>query len=298
MSFTSFSPCCVKGSILPGTPRGVFEPPSDLGLVRRKVGRYHATPSIQSAGEEVTTKKKKRKEEVAVVMFSDIFGLQINNCKILADIYADQLDVHVFVPDYIPYPPPESAFTNVAESYPEELSNRSWIASTVEWIKVGLKVWRWIPTFLFPGKQIKLAELALNDLLKEGYTTLLLIGYCRGATIIEYLLSSSSPTTRELIRCAVLSHPEPKPKLYKAIDKPTIWNIPDHDAFFKSREVRELSRVMGKKVKDDGIDFTCFVHKDTIHGFANRPALGHEPTRKAFEKVCADTVDFFKRYLE
>ncbi|WRT69564.1 uncharacterized protein IL334_006552 [Kwoniella shivajii] len=278
MSFLSFSPCCVKGGILPGVPRGDYDT-STL----KKVGGYHVNSSDGMIGDG----------KVALVIFADIFGLQVPNCQILADGFSDELKCHVFVPDYIPNPPPNSAFTQVAKTFPEEYANRPWYISLIEWIKTIFKAWKWIPTFLFQGNQIRLAQAAVDNLITEGYTTIMSIGYCRGATILEYLLSSSS----NVIQCAVLCHPEPKPRLYNHINRPTIWNIPDHDTFFKSNEVDILKRIMGKKVKDQGLEFECFVHKDTVHGFANRPTLDHEATKIAFEKVNNDAIEFFKRHL-
>ena len=119
MSFFPIEPCCLKGGILPGEPSGILEPASG----GQRVARYHAKPS----GGSVDKTK-------AVVLLYDVFGLKIvrpilpcqpaskrlsksaddtcqPNAKLLADKFAEQLKLDVFVPDYIrmslfmPHPP-------------------------------------------------------------------------------------------------------------------------------------------------------------------------------------------------
>ena len=70
---------CFKGSLLPGEPQGSFVD-----------GAYfHAAAAPAVEGEP------KR----AVVLLSDIFGLPLKNCKILADIISERVGVDVWVPD-------------------------------------------------------------------------------------------------------------------------------------------------------------------------------------------------------
>lgn len=36
---------------------------------------------------------------------------------------------------------------------------------------------------------------------------------------------------------------------------------------------------------------------ETVHGFGARPQLAHEPTKKAFEEVGQETIDFIRSKL-
>ena len=70
-------PDCTTGNLLPGTPKGTEEN-----------GAYLAKGSNQE-----DTKDK------AVVLFTDIFGLDVPNPKIIADTIAERTGFDVWVPD-------------------------------------------------------------------------------------------------------------------------------------------------------------------------------------------------------
>jgi carboxymethylenebutenolidase len=70
-------PDCTSGNLLPGTPKGTEEN-----------GVYFAKGSNQE-----DTKEK------AVLVFTDIFGLDVPNPKIVADIIAERTGFDVWVPD-------------------------------------------------------------------------------------------------------------------------------------------------------------------------------------------------------
>ncbi len=65
MSFLPIQPCCLEGTILPGTPAGIMELPTPGG--KQTVGRYHTRPKD---GRIVDPK-------AAVVLFYDAFGFNI-----------------------------------------------------------------------------------------------------------------------------------------------------------------------------------------------------------------------------
>jgi carboxymethylenebutenolidase len=69
---------CFKGSELSGTPSGEM------------VGDAYFARSSEAAAEHKKT---------AVVLLTDIFGLPLQNSKIMADTLAQRLGVDVWVPD-------------------------------------------------------------------------------------------------------------------------------------------------------------------------------------------------------
>ena len=78
----SFPICgkCVEGSILPGEPTGSMQ--------------YNGTAYFAPAPEGQTQPSKS-----AVVLLTDIFGLPLVNCKIMADRFAKEVGCDVWVPD-------------------------------------------------------------------------------------------------------------------------------------------------------------------------------------------------------
>ncbi|TEB30666.1 hypothetical protein FA13DRAFT_1630540 [Coprinellus micaceus] len=74
-------PRCAEGYILPGEPKGAIQ--SDF------TGAYLATPSNGA------TESKR-----AVLLLTDVFGLPLQNCRIIADEVAERLQCDVWIPDY------------------------------------------------------------------------------------------------------------------------------------------------------------------------------------------------------
>nr|XP_031859744.1 uncharacterized protein CI109_004816 [Kwoniella shandongensis]KAA5526816.1 hypothetical protein CI109_004816 [Kwoniella shandongensis] len=252
----------------------------------RQVSRYHTRPS----DDEVINDK------TALVLYTDAFGLSLPNAKIMADSFADQLKVHVFVPEYIPDALPANLFEPVAPLYPGQYANRSWWSTFVVVLPLLLRVWRWLPWILNPKGQVPLAEKALLDLQSEGYTHLGAIGYCRGGAVIQYLLASTSHPT--LLQCGVVNHPSPETSTWDNIHKPTQWHLAEHDQMFGLEKIANLRRVFEEKKKNEGVVFDFYHHKDTVHGFACRPTLDHEETKKAFEEAGDTAVAFLQKHLD
>ena len=122
MSFFSISPCCLKGTVLPGEPRGVYQPVSLAD--KRTAGRYYTTPQDGV-----------KHPKVAILLYMDLLGLSIvrdqskprseltvpqPNGKILADLLADKLGVAVYAPDYI-----RALTSSIAEVAERSLSSQA-----------------------------------------------------------------------------------------------------------------------------------------------------------------------------
>ena len=75
-------PKCSEGLILPGDPTGSIQP--DF------MGAYFAP------GPGGADKPSNR----VVLVLTDVFGLEIKNCKIIADGIAKRLQCDVWIPDY------------------------------------------------------------------------------------------------------------------------------------------------------------------------------------------------------
>ncbi|WWC73564.1 uncharacterized protein I206_107536 [Kwoniella pini CBS 10737] len=280
MSFIPLSTCCLQGGRLTGTPRGTFTASNNT----QRVGRYQTKPS---EGKVVD-------EKVALVLYTDAFGLELSNPKIMADAFADQLKINVYVPEYIINPPPVDVFEPVAPLYPDQYASRSWATTIYMIIEVIWKIWRWLPMLLFPKKQVPLAQAAINDLTSEGYEKIVAVGYCRGGAMVQYLLSNQANTT---LVGGIICHPSPEKSTWPQITKPSVWHLADHDQMFGAKDIQLLKDSFQKKVEDENVDFDCIVHTDTVHGFAARPTLEHEATKKAFNEANKSVVGFCENYL-
>ncbi|CAA7266069.1 unnamed protein product [Cyclocybe aegerita] len=73
-------PKCKEGFVLPGEPAGKID--TDF------LGAYHAP----APSGEVSKR--------AILLFTDGFGLPLNNCKLIADNLAKRLECDVWIPDY------------------------------------------------------------------------------------------------------------------------------------------------------------------------------------------------------
>ena len=78
MSF-NFCERCTSGSVLPGEPKGEL----------RGDAYFAAGPAELS----------ERNKSKAIVLLTDIFGLPLKNCKIIADQLAEKAGCDVWVPD-------------------------------------------------------------------------------------------------------------------------------------------------------------------------------------------------------
>ncbi|GFZ50016.1 hypothetical protein JCM24511_07769 [Saitozyma sp. JCM 24511] len=277
MPFLPIGPCCLEGNTLPGEPAGVLEPATD----GNPVARYHAKPNDGNVVDSKT----------ALVLFYDAFGLGIPNPKIIADEFAEKLRINVFVPDYIPNPPPPKSLDAIAESYPGEHAKKSWLRTILDY---GSAIVHLVPYVrgLLNGAVMPLASKACEQLKKEGYENLGAIGYCRGGSVIVHLMSKGDAS---LLKCGVICHPSPEGKdLYGAITFPTQWHLASHDMRFKDPQIAELRQAVEKK-SDVITEIT--VHPDTVHGFAARPNLKNESAKAGFEKANDDAIAFFNKHL-
>jgi len=78
-------PSCIEGHVLPGKPKGSILP---------EFSNAYLSPRPSTSKAEGAPSKR------AVIILTDVFGLQIPNPKIIADNLAEKLNCDVWVPDY------------------------------------------------------------------------------------------------------------------------------------------------------------------------------------------------------
>ncbi|GMK54206.1 hypothetical protein CspeluHIS016_0107920 [Cutaneotrichosporon spelunceum] len=128
----------------------------------------------------------------------------------------------------------------------------------------------------------------MADIADGGYTTVGAVGYCRGGTMVSYLLGKGdkSPLTS-----GFAFHPEYTPARYPLYTRAAGFGLAEEDAYIYGDRVEEIKAKFSKAPNE----VTYF--KDTAHGFAARPSFEHEPTMKAFHDANGRAEAFLRRTL-
>lgn len=267
----AFCEHCTQGYILSGEPKNSMQPN----------GAYFAP----AAGDNIATGK-------AVILFTDIFGLPLKNCKIQADMLAERLGVDVWVPDVFNGQP----ITTVEELSPylkEVPEQKMGILNRIGLI--FLMVSR-IPR-IFVNTPGKVADRGLQFLKKikeeKKYERIGIVGYCYGGIVC--IRTSPDP----VVDTVVIAHPgNCTLEQIKKINAPTSWICAEEDDSFPPQLRNDSEAVYAaRKDKEDFVDYEFVDYPGTVHGFAARPALHLPQVKEAFEKSFEQTVNWFSKTL-
>ncbi|KAG8987452.1 hypothetical protein FRB90_003330 [Tulasnella sp. 427] len=271
------APCpnCLSGYILPGEPSGEMVKAVN-GSPEAYFSSKHTKPSSEAG-------KKK-----AIVLLTDIFGLPLVNCKILADAFNERVGVDVYVPDLFAGGPPVTLeeITPYQKDLPGE--KLTWTNKLL----FGMKFLTIIPSYLpnRPKYGNARAEAFIRRLKEEkGYTDIGAVGYCYGGHMSAYV------ATLDLVKTAIIAHPAAVPAtMVEAIKVPTLWQIPEEDEYTTVPVRKETQAILKKK---EGIPYEFTEYKGTRHGFAARPNLGIPHIKEAYENALTESVEWFKKML-
>jgi len=250
MSANKEDECCIRGSIHTGSPTGTM---------------------TNIAGLETYFSKTDNFTGRAVLFLTDAFGLPFINNKLLADTYAKQANVNVYMPDLFEGDPvPESAIHGVP------LTAFNW---AVWREKHGNK------DISYPKFQKYAKELRDN----HGVTKLAAIGFCFGGWI-SLMLGST-----ELVDAVAVAHPSliNFPTDIENLKKPSLFLCAENDQQFP-KEKRERSEEI---LQDKPFEHKFVFYPGTDHGFAVRFSVENQVTAKAARDAIEQAVDFFKRNL-
>ncbi|KZS93566.1 dienelactone hydrolase endo-1,3,1,4-beta-D-glucanase [Sistotremastrum niveocremeum HHB9708] len=257
---------CTKGYILEGEPKGSIQP-NGAYLIKSP------TPSTR-----------------AIVFLTDVFGLPLKNCKIVADEFSEKLGCDVWVPDLFEGKPPVT---------PEQLGP---LLTDVPGVHVSIfsKIWtilsllHVIPTFIRNRPSIvdgRVEKFVAE--IKPSYEKLGAVGYCFGGAIAGRLAST------DLFQSAVIAHPGGlKKEQIEKIKIPVSWECAEEDHSFSLDLVHESEAFFkAKEGTEQALPYEFKIYKGTTHGFAARPNLGIPTVKAAFEEACQQTVDWFQKTL-
>ena len=80
---------CIEGSILPGKPTGSMQ--------YNDTAYYAPAPALPEGTEKTPEHEKLQKS--CIIVLTDVFGLPLVNCKLIADRYAKEVGCDAWVPD-------------------------------------------------------------------------------------------------------------------------------------------------------------------------------------------------------
>ncbi|EJD46988.1 alpha/beta-hydrolase [Auricularia subglabra TFB-10046 SS5] len=229
----------------------------------------------------------------AVVLLTDIFGLALNNPKILADEYSKALGVDVWVPDLFNGKPPVAA--DELEPYVPVVPN------TKRPLGKRLKFY-----VLFVGRLGRLyaarpavadkyIHTFLDKLKKErNYARVGAVGFCYGGGACIRFAATDK------LQSVVIAHPGTNVGLgdISKIKIPNAWLCAEEDFSFSPAQRKTAEDHMAsRKGKKNFVPYEFHDYEGTTHGFAARPALQHPKVKEAFEASFAATVEWFRKTI-
>ncbi|KAF9049633.1 dienelactone hydrolase endo-1,3,1,4-beta-D-glucanase [Hymenopellis radicata] len=222
--------------------------------------------------------------KAAVVLLTDAFGLDLNNPKVMADLFAKELDCDVWVPDLFDGRPPT----------PERAGDKMSF-----WAKLQLffLILKRLPVFIFRCRP-SLVDKRITDLVSKiqankKYEKIGAVGYCFGGSAAIRL----GPTG--VFNTLVIAHPGGFSfKDVEALNVPSSWACAEEDmSFSPEKRLKAEVIIAAKKEKNPSLDYEFIDYKGTTHGFAARPNLDYPEVKEGFEACMAQTVNWFKKTL-
>ncbi|KDQ62408.1 hypothetical protein JAAARDRAFT_30314 [Jaapia argillacea MUCL 33604] len=268
---------CTKGYILPGEPEG-----QEL-QVAGLTAYFRPAPSTE------TSKSR------AIILLTDVFGLPLKNCKIMADNFSKRLGCDVWVPDMFNAPGrPTLGVDDLTGIMPDKAGSGG-ISFMNKLRLVGLMLPA-IPKFY--ANRASVVDARVTNFMKQiqeekKYEKVGAVGYCFGASVGIRLGSKG------LFNSVVLAHPGgTSVEEIRAITIPASWACAEEDMSFGPALRKASEEVFAaRKGKPDYVDYEFVDYAGTVHGFAARPNLEIPEVKESFERAFEQTVAWFDKTL-
>ncbi|KAF7797452.1 hypothetical protein EIP86_008649 [Pleurotus ostreatoroseus] len=310
---------CMQGYVVPGEPRGrmvagaYFHPATTISEDIPKTSEVDELDSTPAPGStSTTTAQTKTARSRAIVVLTDIFGLPLQNCKIIADALSERVGCDVWVPDLFEGSPP---FT------PEELipilpdtgkpDDEMGIVRKVKLVLLGLaRAFR-----LYGSRPAVVDPRAINFIEKirreHGYESIGAVGYCFGGALAIRL------GTANVLDSIVVCHPTHRNlDVIRAINVPVSWACAEGqcslswispanvltgapaDSSFTPTIRREAEALFAaREGAEDFVEYEFRDYPGTVHGFAARPNLAIPGVYEAYQGALEQTGAWFDRTL-
>ncbi|KAL1744446.1 dienelactone hydrolase [Schizophyllum fasciatum] len=243
-------PNCIRGVVLQGDPKGIMRGDLDAYLASPKL------PTVPSTR--------------AIVLLTDIFGLNLVNSKLMADRFSQELACDVWVPNLF-------------------ISWWTWLKFM--WILITR-----FPTMRRnkPAKASVRAERFIERIRGEyKYAGVGAVGYCYGGSVLYRIAATKH------IESAVIAHPgKYRDEQLKAIRVPVSWALAEDDKNLRQDKIDQAEAIFAqRKGKDNFVDYEFKVYPGTAHGFAARPNLSLPEVKAGFEGAFEQAVQWFRKTL-
>jgi len=240
---------CVTGAIHTGNPVGTEQVISDR--------KTYVTGSNKSN---------------ALLYLTDVFGYLYPNHRLLADTFASELPLTVYVPDFLE----ESAFANLSNEERQNVDFAKFVA--------------------FNPKEKRYPQiLAFAEYLKSKYEKVFVVGYCWGGWGAVMLAAKPG-----FITAVSLNHPSKLeiPQDLENLTSPTLIVAPYTDQAFTQEARLIAEKIFDRKAQEDKLFFKISVYPGFVHGFAARGDSDDAFSNGAIEDAKSETVLFFNRFIK
>ncbi|GAB5585151.1 hypothetical protein Unana1_00051 [Umbelopsis nana] len=242
--------CCRRGAIHTGTPTG-----KEITLAGREA-YFSPAPNGNPVG--------------ALLYVTDAMGWQLNNARLLADTYAEEGNLDVYIPNVLGEDAiPLGAFTD--PNKPFDLP--SWARNVIS---------------LRPQHEGAYVD-AVKEL-RSKYPHVAASGYCWGGYFTIRLAQNEG-----LVDCSVASHPSlvAVPSDIEPIIKPVLFVCAEVDEQFGDEKRETSKEVLAKK--DTGSEFKLY--PGTSHGFTVRASQQDAPAAKAAIEAKNETISWVLKHF-
>ncbi len=204
----------------------------------------------------------------ALILLTDYFGLPLVNSQLLADTFAEQGGLNVYMPDqFHGEPAPLSILTG----------------------DTSFKLMEWLPQH--PKQPTYDNTVALINELKQnhGVTKIACIGYCWGGFTC-FMLGAT-----DLVDAVAVAHPSrfDFPGDIERLKKPTLFLCAETDTQLTTEKRIQSEEIL--KNRTEGHKFV--VYPGTEHGFAVRADVEDKVAANAAEDAKNQALDFFAKHL-
>jgi len=229
----------------------------------------------------------------AVVLLTDVFGLPLVNCKLMADEISKKLDCDVWIPDLFAGSP---LFTveQLEPLVPDRAGVKLGFWSKIRFLMLILprihRYYRYMRPIIVDAKVDAFVSKIKDE---KKYEKIGAVGYCFGGSCAIRLGSKG------LVDSLVIAHPGGvTAEQVKAIKIPSSWECAEEDPSFDPKIRLEAESIFAaRKDKEDYIDYEFVDYPGTAHGFAARPNLQLPEIVEAYNKALEQTISWFKKTL-
>ncbi|KAK0623759.1 dienelactone hydrolase [Immersiella caudata] len=279
------APCdqCIKGSIHAGLPTGTIA--TLHGLPTYTVGSPNPTKGI-------------------IVIYSDVFGLNLPNNKLIADSYAKSGEYLVYLPDFFEGDPLIIQLADVL--IPVDVKKQSTLS------KYSGLLARMPSYLMWSGrhKDEKTNTVCMEWLEKlrkaEPERKIGMVGFCWGGKYAlragqEKYVVEVDGKKRPLVDAVVALHPSNLvfPEGVEKIVVPTSYGWGEEDSFVKVESKGKVEAIQEAEKKDgrEVPEVEHRVYKPGRHGFAVRGNPDDEQERKCLEDSVTQVLEWFAKWL-